>query len=238
MSSSLHHLKVFTTYPHECSYLLGKEATTLFVDPKQEVDQNLYTSLSRMGFRRSGQHMYKPNCASCQACVPARIPVADFMPSRNQRRVLKRNADLRVQSLATLEAREVYPLYEKYISARHRDGDMYPPSAEQFKSFLGQAWDFTRYYCFSAGDALKAVAVVDHLNDGFSAIYTFFDPADDARSLGKFVILWQIELAKQLNLPYVYLGYWVQNCRKMDYKIQYKPIELLNQGEWVRTEPS
>jgi arginine-tRNA-protein transferase len=85
---------------------------------------------------------------------------------------------------------------------------------------------------------LKAVAVVDHLNDGFSAIYTFFDPADDARSLGKFVILWQIELAKQLNLPYVYLGYWVQNCRKMDYKIQYKPIELLNQGEWVRTEPS
>lgn len=236
MSSSLHHLKVFTTYPHECSYLLGKEATTLFVDPKQDVDQNLYTSLSRMGFRRSGLHMYKPHCAGCQACVPARIPVADFIPSRNQKRVLKRNADLRVQSLTELNAQQTYPLYERYICARHHDGDMYPPSIEQFQSFLGQAWDFTRYYCFSLGNEVKAVAVVDHLNDGFSAIYTFFDPADDARSLGKFVILWQIELARQLQLPFVYLGYWVQNCRKMDYKIQYKPIELLDQGEWARLE--
>ncbi len=237
MSSSLHHLKVFTTYPHECSYLLGEEATTLFVDPKQDVDQNLYTSLSRMGFRRSGLHMYKPNCAACQACVPARIPVFDFDPSRNQKRVLKRNSDLRVQSHTILEADRAYPLYERYIRARHHDGDMFPPSPEQFKSFLGQAWDFTRYYCFSSGDELKAVAVVDHLNDGFSAIYTFFDPADEAQSLGKFVILWQIELAKQLQLPYVYLGYWVQNCRKMDYKIQYRPIELLDKGEWRRLEP-
>ena len=234
MSSSLHHLKVFTTYPHECSYLLGNEATTLFVDPQQEVDQNLYTSLSRMGFRRSGQHMYKPNCARCQACVPARICVSDFVPSRSQKRVLKRNSDLRVQSLTALQIERAYPLYERYINERHRDGDMFPPSVEQFKSFLGHGWDFTRYYCFSTNDTLKAIAVVDHLNDGFSAIYTFFDPADKARSLGKFVILWQVELAKQLQLPYVYLGYWVQNCRKMDYKIQYKPIELLDQGAWIK----
>lgn len=236
MSSSLHHLKVFTTYPHECSYLMGEEATTLFVDPKQDVDQNLYTSLSRMGFRRSGQHLYKPNCAGCQACIPARIPVAEFAPSRNQKRVLKRNADLRVQSFTALENPQTYALYERYIRARHYDGDMFPPSMEQFTSFLGQAWEFTRYYCFSAGNELKAVAVVDHLNDGFSAIYTFFDPDDKTRSLGKFAILWQIELAKQLQLPYVYLGYWVQNCRKMDYKIQYQPIELLEQGEWLKFE--
>lgn len=236
MSSSLHHLKVFTTYPHDCSYLLGKEATTLFVDPKQEVDQNLYTSLSRMGFRRSGVHMYKPHCSQCQACVPARIPVSAFVPSRNQKRVLKRNTDLSVRSFSELDPERAYALYERYINARHRDGDMYPPSVEQFKSFLGQAWSFTRYYCFSHGDELKAVAVVDNLNDGFSAIYTFFDPEDESRSLGKFVILWQIELAKQLQLPFVYLGYWVQNCRKMDYKIQYKPIELLDQGEWVRLD--
>jgi len=115
---------------------------------------------------------------------------------------------------------------------------MFPPTRDQFDSFLGHAWDCTNYYFFWREDDLKAVAVVDHLSDGFSAIYTYFDPEDAKRSLGKFVILWQIRLAQQLRLPYVYLGYWVQSCRKMDYKIQYKPIEILHDGEWQAHEES
>ena len=233
MSSSLHHLKVFTTYPHECSYLLGKEATTLFVDPKQEVDQNLYTSLSRMGFRRSGQHMYKPNCASCQACVPARIPVADFMPSRNQRRVLKRNADLRVQSLATLEAREVYPLYEKYISARHRDGDMYPPTRDQFESFLLSTWAEPRCLELRLGPKLLGAAITDRLDDGLAAVYTYFDPEEKDRSLGTFAILNQLAWCRREALPYLYLGYWIRRADKMRYKHEYQPCELRIGERWV-----
>ena len=232
MSSSLHHLKVFTTYPHACSYLSDQEATTLFVDPKHTIDQRLYTSLSRMGFRRSGAHVYKPHCHGCMSCIPVRIPVDEFAFSANQRRVLKNNKDLRVSSHPDLDLPAAYALYDRYIRKRHPDGDMFPPSRDQFDSFLGHAWDCTNYYFFWHEEDLKAVAVVDHLSDGFSAIYTYFDPDESKRSLGKFVILWQIRLAQQLRLPYVYLGYWVQSCRKMDYKIQYKPIEVLRDGEW------
>ena len=232
MSSSLQHLKVFTTYPHTCSYLSDQEATTLFVDPRQNIDQSTYTSLSRLGFRRSGRHIYKPSCTECQSCIPVRIPCASFRPSKGQARVLKRNRDLRVTVSSSLDDPRCYELYERYITERHPDGDMYPATRDQFDSFLGQAWDCTRYYSFWSDDVLKTVAVDDHFNDGFSAIYTFFDPNDSRRSLGKFVILWQIMLAQELSLPYVYLGYWVRNCRKMNYKIDYQPIELFIDKVW------
>jgi len=229
----LSNLKVFATHPHECSYLPDEQATTLFVDPAARIDLHLYTQLSELGFRRSGPHLYRPHCAGCEACIPARVPVNRFAPNRQQRRIWQRNQDLQVVDRTQIHGDELYPLYARYIEQRHRDGDMYPPTRQQFDSFLTREWDATHFYCFYAAEQLLAVAVVDVLESGLSAIYTFFEPDQQARSLGVFAVLWQIEQAQRLNLNNVYLGYWIKQCRKMAYKINYRPIELLINGRWV-----
>jgi arginine-tRNA-protein transferase len=226
-------IKVYTTYPHSCSYLQQREATTLFVDPRQEMDQALYSRLSLIGFRRSGSHVYRPHCDNCNACIPARIPVASFQPNRSQRRTLKRNADLVVEQTSGIADDAAYSLYERYIGARHADGDMYPPDREQFDSFLNDAWNCTRYYRFHAAGRLVAIAVVDELCDGLSAIYTYFCPEEQARSLGTYAVLWQIERAQQQDLDYLYLGYWIKGCRKMSYKSAYRPLELYINNRWT-----
>ena len=235
MTSSLRDLKVYTTYPHRCSYLEGEEATTLFIDPRQTVDQTLYSNLSMLGFRRSGNHIYRPHCSHCSACIPARVPVADFRPTRAQRRCLKRNADLRVHSRDSISDDESYALYDRYIRARHADGDMYPPDRDQFESFLNNPWGCTEYFEFRDGERLIAVAVVDLMLDGFSAIYTFYDPDEEARSLGRYAVLWQIERCREQELPYVYLGYWIRNCRKMAYKADFRPLETLINNQRQRS---
>ncbi|MEM8562507.1 MAG: arginyltransferase [Pseudomonadota bacterium] len=225
-------LKVYTTYPHSCSYLEDKEATTLFVDPRQPVDKLLYSNLSLLGFRRSGSHIYRPHCTNCEACIPARIPVTEFEPRRGQKRTWKRNQDLRVRRSDHLRDAEAFELYCRYIELRHYDGDMYPPDREQYESFLNDAWDCTHYYRFYDGPKLIALAVVDELQDGLSAIYTFFDPECDKRSLGAFAILWQIERTRALGLDYLYLGYWIKGCKKMAYKSDYRPLELYIKNKW------
>ncbi len=233
MTSSMRDLKVYTTYPHSCSYLNEQEATTLFVDPRQPVDKLLYSKLSLLGFRRSGSHIYRPHCSHCEACIPARIPVAAFTPRRAQSRTRKRNEDLRVRRTDDLLDDEAFNLYRRYIEMRHADGDMYPPDREQYESFLNDAWDCTHYYRFYDGQALVALAVVDELQDGLSAIYTFFDPDCDKRGLGTYAILWQIERARALGLDYLYLGYWIRGCRKMAYKSDYRPLELYVKNRWT-----
>jgi arginine-tRNA-protein transferase len=125
-----------------------------------------------------------------------------------------------------------YDLYRRYINERHADGDMYPPDRDQYESFLNNAWDCTHYYRFYARNTLVAVAVVDVMTDGLSAIYTFFEPGQDRRSLGAFAILWQIEQARQMGLDHLYLGYWIKNCQKMAYKSDYRPLELYRNGQW------
>ncbi len=234
MTSSLRDLKVYTTYPHSCSYLENREATTLFVDPRQEVDQALYSNLSVLGFRRSGNHLYRPHCSHCQACIPARIPVAEFEPNRAQRRAMRRNADLEVECTDDIRDEAAFDLYRRYIDRRHSDGDMYPPDREQYLSFLNNAWECTRYYRFYEGGKLTAISVVDALLDGLSAIYTFFEPEAEQRSLGRYAILWQIEQTAALGLDYLYLGYWIKDCRKMAYKSEYRPLELYVNGRWTK----
>ncbi len=233
MTSSLRDIKVYTTYPHSCSYLEDQEATTLFVDPRQPVDKALYSKLSLLGFRRSGDHIYRPHCANCKACIPARIPVCEFKPSRGQRRIWQRNQDLRIVSTEAINDEEAFDLYRRYISVRHTDGDMYPPEREQFEAFLSNVWDCTRYFRFYDKTKLIAVAVVDTLEDGFSAIYTFFDPAETKRSLGVYAILWEIEKTRELGLDYLYLGYWIQNCQKMAYKSNYSPLQVYVKNHWA-----
>ncbi|MEM1188077.1 MAG: arginyltransferase [Pseudomonadota bacterium] len=235
MTSSLRDLKVYTTYPHRCSYLEGEEATTLFIDPRQSVDQTLYSNLSMLGFRRSGNHIYRPHCSHCNACIPARIPVEDFQPNRNQRRCLKRNSDLEVEMRRDIVGDdESYELYDRYIRQRHADGDMFPPDRDQFESFLNDPWGCTEYLQFRVEGRLVAVAVVDVMIDGLSAIYTFYDPDEDARGLGRYAILWQIQRCRSEGLPFVYLGYWIRNCRKMAYKADYQPLEVLVNNQWQR----
>ncbi|ROQ20455.1 arginyltransferase [Marinimicrobium koreense] len=233
--TDLSNLKLFATQPHPCSYLEGEEATTLFIDPNAPVDQDLYSQLSQIGFRRSGAHLYRPHCAQCSACVSCRIPVEHFRPNRKQRRCWRRNEDLTLAMVERIDADEHYELYAHYINTRHRDGDMYPPSRAQYEAFLSRAWGVTQYLeVRNAEDRLLAVAVCDRLDDGLSAVYTFFDSREDRRSLGVFGILAQVEQAKALGLRYVYLGYWIKQCRKMDYKTQYRPLEMLVNRRWVR----
>jgi arginyl-tRNA--protein-N-Asp/Glu arginylyltransferase len=232
VTSSMRDLKVYTTYPHSCSYLEDQEATTLFVDPRQKVDKRLYSKLSMMGFRRSGSHIYRPHCANCDACIPARIPVGQFQPTRGQRRVLQRNQDLFVLDSDDICDEEAFDLYHRYICLRHSDGDMYPPDRAQYEAFLNSVWGCTRYFRFYDKDRLIAVAVVDELDDGLSAIYTFFDPEVEKRSPGVFAILWQIEKSREMGLENLYLGYWIRGCRKMSYKADYRPLQIYTEGSW------
>ncbi|WP_150123567.1 arginyltransferase [Halotalea alkalilenta] len=231
-------LRFFLTVPHPCSYLPGQEATTLFLDPNTPVDLATYSALTQLGFRRSGQHLYRPHCAHCRACVSVRIPVQRFTPDRSQRRIIKRNQDLSIREVPARYSESYYALYAAYIDARHADGDMYPPTREQFRSFLTSQSHFARMVEFRLDSELLAVAVVDRLPDGLSAIYTFYspDPSLGARSLGSYAILWQIRRALERRLPYVYLGYWIEQSAKMRYKQRYRPLEYLQGQQW-RTLP-
>lgn len=231
--TELARLKFYATQPHPCSYLPDEQATTLFLDPSQPMDIELYAQLSTLGFRRSGDHLYRPHCQNCQACVPARIPAGRFSPNRQQRKILRRNADLKVGWAAPRLTEEYYDLYLRYIETRHADGDMYPPSREQFDTFLVSDLPYSRFIEFRLDEQLLAVAVTDILPNGLSAVYTFFDPQQEQRSLGRFAILWQITEARRMGLHALYLGYWIRNCRKMAYKTQYRPIELLVNQRWT-----
>ena len=231
--ASLENLKLFQTRAHPCSYLDDQRATTVFIDPQAPVDQGLYSQLSRRGFRRSGQHLYRPHCESCRQCILVRIPVKHFSFNRNQTRCWRRNQDLSLALGTTADIALDYPLYAHYIEQRHRDGDMYPPSEEQYRSFLSAEWGVTRFARFYEGESLLAVSVFDVLDDGLSAVYTFFSPGEQRRGLGNFAILWLVEEARRRELDYVYLGYWIRDCRKMRYKIHFRPLELFIDQRWL-----
>ena len=226
-------IRLFATHPHTCSYLDAQDATTVFVDPHAKIDGKLYQQLSELGFRRSGGHVYRPQCENCQACVPARIPVKQFKLNRSQRRCWRRNQDLSVRIIDDLDLPEHYGLYERYISERHGDGDMYPASRAQFESFLTREWGITRFLELRQGSKLAAVLVCDQMENALSAVYTYYDPDLHRRSLGTYSILLQIEMARSKKLDFVYLGYWIKACPKMSYKSQFRPLELMLNRRWV-----
>ena len=232
--TNLRTLHFYATPEHDCSYLEDKTAKTLFVDPHAEISQETYSQLSDLGFRRSGKHIYRPHCDDCQACISVRVPIALFQPSKSQKRIINKNKDLTVTRHKPSFSQEYYALYSRYINERHRDGDMFPPSFEQFNSFLVEGQEHTYFFEFRNDEgALLAVSVVDYLPKGLSAIYTFFDPSQEKRSLGSFCVLWQLQQCQKENLNYLYLGYWVRQCRKMNYKISFRPIEFLIDGYWT-----
>jgi len=230
----IHALDFYLAGPHPCNYLPGRMAGTLYADPYQPTSTALYSRLIDHGFRRSGEYLYRPHCQGCEACIPVRIPVAEFQPTRNQLRTWQRNQDLTVRAMAGLYREDHFHLYQRYLASRHPGGGMDGTAPEQYQSFLLCAGLDTQLYEFRNGDQLLAVAVTDHLEQGLSAVYTFFDPAQPTRSLGRYSILWQIHEAQRLGLPWLYLGYWIKECRKMSYKDEYHPLETYLHGRWSR----
>lgn len=230
----LHDLRFLLTPEHECGYLPDREAVTLFVDPQCELSQGTYSLLAELGFRRSGDHLYRPHCPACKACVSVRIPVKHFLPSRNQKRVLQRNQDIQVSWHGPEYREEHFALYRRYMQSRHAGSSMDDDDPGHYQRLFQTRWGESRLAEFRCGSELVAVAITDFLLNGLSAVYTFFDPGAQARSLGSFAILQQIETARSHQLPYVYLGYWIQECEKMAYKDKFRPFEYFDGHRWQR----
>jgi arginyl-tRNA--protein-N-Asp/Glu arginylyltransferase len=222
---------LYLTPESRCDYLPGRLARTLFIPAGTSTGR--YSELIARGFRRSGSMVYRPDCRGCASCIPVRIPVQRFQPNRIQARILLRNADLSVHSVAPAFREEHYALFTRYLSARHADSIMLDSTPRAYMEFLSSDWCQTLFHEFRFKDLLVAIAVVDHLNDALSAVYTFFDPVYGQRSLGTFAVLWQIREAQRLGFRWLYLGYWIEQCRKMSYKSQYRPLEAYRGGTWA-----
>lgn len=233
-------LQLYITTESPCSYFSGRMSSNLVPDPKLRLNVPIYNQLIQHGFRRSGSHCYRPHChtgeSACQACIACRIPVETFSDSRSQRRCLKNNTDLSLRPVSAGFTEEYFDLYRRYLNSRHVDGSMADPDEEDFKHFLFCDWCDTQFLEFRIDDKLVAVAVTDIVSDGISAVYSFFDPEMERRSLGTYCILQQIDYARTLGLNYVYLGYWINNHPKMHYKNNFKPLQIYIDERWQKQE--
>nr|VFJ98497.1 MAG: arginine-tRNA-protein transferase [Candidatus Kentron sp. H]VFJ98631.1 MAG: arginine-tRNA-protein transferase [Candidatus Kentron sp. H]VFK03633.1 MAG: arginine-tRNA-protein transferase [Candidatus Kentron sp. H] len=227
-------LLFFIEPPHDCNYFSDRRASTLFVDPRYPKDRRLQTLLLENGFRRSGEHLYRPYCRGCRACVSVRLPVADFRPRRSQRRAWRKNEDLTVLIRPPTLSEEHFGLYARYIDTRHPEGGMANPTQAQYLDFLTAPWAETLFIEFRLEKRLLGVCVVDRLDNGLSAVYTFFEPGCPERGLGVYAILRAIHEARRADLDWLYLGYWIETSPKMCYKSEYRPQERLSGGQWKK----
>lgn len=228
-----HHVQFYTTATYPCSYLPAHSARSQVAAPSELINGPLYSQLVQHGFRRSGQFIYRPHCDECAACIPVRIPVQAFTPNRSQRRTGKRLNHLQIRLLPLCYEEAHFQLYQRYQQMRHAGGGMDEDDRAQYEGFILKSHVDSFLVEFSDADGeVRIVSLIDQLSDGISAVYTFFDPEPAQAGYGVFNVLWQIEFARALGLPYVYLGYWVEQCRKMAYKTGYRPIEALIDGQW------
>lgn len=225
-------LMFYVSGAQPCSYLPGKQALNLFADPSAKMNTELYSVLCELGFRRSGEYVYAPRCPDCQACQPIRLPVNEYRPDRSQRRNWQANRELQVEVVDTRFRDEHFRLYQRYIDARHHDGSMAETNPQRFEAFFTSPWSDTRYVEFRLHGRLLAVAVIDLVRNGLSAVYTYFDPEAGNRGLGVYAVQWQIAEARRRGLEYLYLGYLVNDCDKMAYKSRYRPLQVFRAGHW------
>ena len=225
-------VRVLQTVEHQCGYFAERKARNLVIDPTADGQQIIYDAVATSGFRRAGNLIYRPHCHSCEACQATRLPVANYAPNRNQRRCARANSDLEVKLTEAHFKLEYFELYQRYVNQRHPEGGMENPKTEDFEGFLLSNWCKSMFLQFRLGSELVAVAVTDHLGGGLSAVYCFYAPDRPERSLGTFAILQQIELTRAYKLPYLYLGYWIENHPKMHYKKNFRGLELFQNGQW------
>ncbi|MGQ7845013.1 arginyltransferase [Granulosicoccus sp. 3-233] len=225
-------IKLYQGSINPCSYLDDREAVNIYADPHHPNPRAVYNQLIKRGFRRSGEYVYRPGCTGCSACIPVRILCDEFRMRRTDRRNCKRNQDLKVDFREACYTDEYFQLYQRYLAARHPDGGMDDPDPEDFERFLLNPWGETLFVDIRLERQVIAVAVTDATADGLSAVYTFFDPEHADRGLGRFSIMQQIELCKAIKLPYLYLGYWVDGCQKMQYKTDFQPQEHFDGHQW------
>jgi leucyl-tRNA---protein transferase len=230
-------LRLFQTLPHPCGYYAGRTAQNLVIDPAAPQLDQLYGAALERGFRRAGGHLYLPHCPQCRACTPCRIDVERFAPDRSQRRCLRRNADVVVTECMPGYNTERHALYERYLRTRHTGGGMDDADASDFRRFLTAPWSPTLFLEFRLGKRLLGVAVTDACLHGLSAVYTFFDPDEHARSLGTFAILQQVDVARRRGLPWLYLGFWIDGHPKMDYKRRFQPLQIRTAEGWREMPP-
>lgn len=222
----------YATASYPCSYLPGREARSEVATPAELIDFRVYGQLLRLGFRRSGEFVYRPACDGCSACVPVRLRVAEFCPDRSQRRALRRHDNLESQILPLDFVDEHFALYRRYQIARHAGGGMDLDDPGQYENFILKSRVASFLAEFREAGVLRMVSLIDQIEDGLSSVYTFFDPDVAGASYGVYNVLWQAALARRLGLPYLYLGYWIGECRKMAYKTRYRPLEGLLAGTW------
>ena len=231
-------LQFYATAPYPCSYLPGKTARSQVATPSHLIHADLYGELVNAGFRRSGLYTYRPYCDECNACTATRIPVKDFVANRSQKRSWKKHSGLDIRVLNLGYQEEHFQLYQHYQNERHAGSDMDQDDQDQYMQFLLQSRVNSRIVEFRDGPNdtdpghLRMVSMIDILDQGISSVYTFFDTSNSSTSYGSFSILWQIQQALELELPYLYLGYYIQNSKKMSYKARFQPIEGLVDDHW------